>query len=365
MADKIKMYIKELREQKGMTQKELAEKMQVSFQTISKWENGVNMPDITHIPRLKDIFGVSTDVLLGLEPMEKEDWRRFDGIDYWNGNRKLFEIWKSLYWNEDYFTFLVKEVWKLDKPVDILDFGCGYGFLGMKFLPLVPEGSTYSGIELDTDEIARAESYFQSTPYSVQFMNEDIYDFQPEKKYDVVVALYLLSYVRQPEILLEKMKQALKPDGLLIVMDSNMEVEQAGFYSGLEREEEGQKRPDFTPVWVSEVSHRERDYRMGTKLPYLFKKSGLKNIQARISDRVTLYDPEDSDKKETNDIFRYVYENEDSYQGGHAYFTKRGASYQRASEYVEYYQKTKEYFETADSYAVKTSGLYFVYGRVE
>ena len=50
----MKLWIKELREQQGMTQKELAEKMQVSFQTISKWENGVNMPDITHIPRLAE-----------------------------------------------------------------------------------------------------------------------------------------------------------------------------------------------------------------------------------------------------------------------------------------------------------------------
>ena len=38
----MKLWIKELREQQGMTQKELAEKMQVSFQTISKWETGVS-----------------------------------------------------------------------------------------------------------------------------------------------------------------------------------------------------------------------------------------------------------------------------------------------------------------------------------
>lgn len=367
MKRKIKMNLKELRERQGMTQKELAEKMNVSFQTISKWENGVNLPDITHIPRMKDIFGVSADVLLGLEPVEKSDWewRKFDGIDYWNENRKLFQIWKSLYWNEDYFAFLVREVWKLNRPVDILDFGCGYGFLGMKFLPLVPAGSSYTGIELDTGEISKAKAYFQTTPYPYQFINQDIYQFQPEKQYDVVVALYLLSYVHHPEQFIEKMKKALKPGGLLIVIDSNMEVEQAGYFSGLEKEENGKKRPDFTSIWESEVSHQERDYRMGTKLPYLFKKCGLINIQARISDRVTLYDPKDPDKKEMNEIFRYVYENEDSYQGGIDYFTARGANYQKASEYVEYYQKTKEYFDSAEPFAVKTSGLYFVYANLD
>ena len=87
MGRQVKLCIKELREQRGMTQKELAEKMQVSFQTISKWENGVNMPDITNIPKLADLFEVSADVLLGLQPMEqKTDWRKFDGVDYWNTN---------------------------------------------------------------------------------------------------------------------------------------------------------------------------------------------------------------------------------------------------------------------------------------
>ena len=79
----MKLWIKELREQQGMTQKELAEKMQVSFQTISKWENGVNMPDITHIPRLAEVFSVSADVILGLEPMDKSvELRQFDNVDY-------------------------------------------------------------------------------------------------------------------------------------------------------------------------------------------------------------------------------------------------------------------------------------------
>lgn len=362
MERQIKIQIKELREQRGMTQKELAGKMQVSFQTISKWENGVNMPDITHVPKLAEIFGVSADIILGLETLKKKpDWRKFDGIDYWNGNRQLFKLWKSLYWNDDYFSFLVKEVWKMDRPVDILDFGCGFGFLGRKFLPLVPEGSSYTGIELDSNEIREAECFFQKTSYPYELIQQDIYLFEPEKKYDVVVALYLLTYVQHPEQLLEKMKASLKPDGMLLLIDSNKEVERAGYFSGLEREENGRKCPDFTEVWESEVSHRERDCRMGTKSPYLLKKAGFRNIQARISDKVILYDPTDESKKETNDIFRYVYEHEDSYQGGPEYFTARGTSYQKACEYVDYYRKTKEYFDSAEPFAVKTSGLYFVF----
>ena len=359
----MKLFIKELREQQNMTQKELADKLQISFQTVSKWETGVNLPDITHIPRLAEIFGVSTDVILGVEPIEKNTGiRKFDSVEYWNNNRELTKVWKSLYWNEDYFEFLVKKVWKWDKPIDILDFCCGYGYLGMKILPLVPSGSSYTGIELDVGQINEARSYFGQMPYQYEFIQENIYDYMPDKKYDLVVGLFLVSYIHNSEMLIEKMKQSLKPGGMLLLIDANYEVEQAGYFSGLEREENGMKCPDFSPVWEYEMSHQERDYKMGTKLPYLFKKCGLKNIQARISDMVQIYEPEDADKSAMNTIFRYVYENEDTFLKGVNYFTARGVTYQKASEYVDYYKKSKEYFDLESSMAVKTSGIYFVYG---
>ena len=273
----MKLFIKELREQQNMTQKELADKLQVSFQTVSKWENGVNLPDITHIPKLAEIFDVSTDVVLGLEPIEKNaGLRKFDSAQYWNNSRELTKIWKQLYWNDDYFEFLVKNVWKWNNPVEILDFGCGYGYLGMKFLPLLPRGSSYTGLELDEGQIAEAKGYFAQTPYSHKFIKENIYDYIPDKKYDLVVGLFLVSYFQSPEILIEKMRQSLKPGGMLLLIDANYLVEQSGYFSGLEKEENGVKCPDFAPVWEYEMAHHERDYRMGTKLPYLLKKIGLK-----------------------------------------------------------------------------------------
>jgi transcriptional regulator with XRE-family HTH domain len=74
----------------------------VPFHTISKWENGVNYPDITHIPRLSDIFGVSADVILGLVPFENKDERkRYDEVDFWADKRDVVKVWKNLYWNDD------------------------------------------------------------------------------------------------------------------------------------------------------------------------------------------------------------------------------------------------------------------------
>ena len=60
------------RKRLGMTQDALAEKLGVTAQAVSKWENDQSCPDITTLPKLAEIFGVSTDSLLGLEPPVKE-----------------------------------------------------------------------------------------------------------------------------------------------------------------------------------------------------------------------------------------------------------------------------------------------------
>ncbi len=50
-----------------LTQDQLAEKLGVTAQAVSKWENDQSCPDITMLPRLAEIFGISTDALLGIE----------------------------------------------------------------------------------------------------------------------------------------------------------------------------------------------------------------------------------------------------------------------------------------------------------
>ena len=61
-----------LRKKKGWSQEELAEKLAISRQSVSKWESGASVPDIDKILALSQIFGVSTDYLLKDE-MEETD----------------------------------------------------------------------------------------------------------------------------------------------------------------------------------------------------------------------------------------------------------------------------------------------------
>ena len=62
--------IKTLRKKRGITQEGLASALNVSSQAVSKWENGIGLPDITLLPALAGFFGVSTDELLGYNEAE-------------------------------------------------------------------------------------------------------------------------------------------------------------------------------------------------------------------------------------------------------------------------------------------------------
>ena len=59
--------IARLRREKGMTQEQLAGELGISYQAVSKWENELSSPDISALPLLADIFGVSIDALFGRE----------------------------------------------------------------------------------------------------------------------------------------------------------------------------------------------------------------------------------------------------------------------------------------------------------
>ncbi len=63
--------IKALRLKAGITQGMLAEELGVSFQTVSKWENGVCAPDIMMLPKLSVYFGVTIDELFDLTVAQK------------------------------------------------------------------------------------------------------------------------------------------------------------------------------------------------------------------------------------------------------------------------------------------------------
>ena len=59
--------ISQLRKEKGITQEDMAEKLGVTPQAVSKWENDISYPDILLLPKIAEMLGVTVDELLSGE----------------------------------------------------------------------------------------------------------------------------------------------------------------------------------------------------------------------------------------------------------------------------------------------------------
>ena len=75
--------IQSLRKSKGLSQEELADRVGVSRQAVSKWESEQAAPDLDKVVIMSDIFEVTTDYLLkGIEPVKADDHKTMaDVID--------------------------------------------------------------------------------------------------------------------------------------------------------------------------------------------------------------------------------------------------------------------------------------------
>ena len=73
---KVGSFLKELRKEKDITQEQLAEQLNVSGRTVSRWETGNNMPDISILVELADFYDVSIPEIIDgerkSETMNKE-----------------------------------------------------------------------------------------------------------------------------------------------------------------------------------------------------------------------------------------------------------------------------------------------------
>ena len=71
MAPTLGNKISELRRSKGITQEEIAEKLGVSPQAVSKWENDISCPDILLLPKIAEMLGVTVAELLSDKPKQQ------------------------------------------------------------------------------------------------------------------------------------------------------------------------------------------------------------------------------------------------------------------------------------------------------
>jgi len=78
--------IRDRRRAMDMTQEQLAERLGVTCQSVSRWENGMTYPDIEFLPLLADLFGITLDELMGhtktaMEQRLAKLWEEYEAID--------------------------------------------------------------------------------------------------------------------------------------------------------------------------------------------------------------------------------------------------------------------------------------------
>jgi ubiquinone/menaquinone biosynthesis C-methylase UbiE len=198
---------------------------------------------------------------------------------------------REFMWNADYFAFLVEKVWRLERPVNIVDFGCGWGFMCAMFMPLLPPGSTYTGIDKGKKLIEAARAQFGGKGLCATFIEADILDIQLQAHYDIAVCHTVLQHMPDALVVMEIMKNSVRQGGMVLCIEIDRNVANAGLYFGRIDYNELNTLGILQKLWVNDRKHGKGDSNIGTKLPAYMHKIGLHDIGVRVSDYVQFIDP--------------------------------------------------------------------------
>lgn len=291
---RIQLQLAKLRKARNMTQQELSDIVGTSCQNISKWENGTTTPDITMLPVLSDFFQVSVDELLGLVPLKDERYQP-EGTDtekFWDEHLEYLLRTRKTGWNVDYLQFLIRDVWKIDHPVNVLDCGCGYAYMALLLIPLLPKGSTYTGVDFSRELISHGASLLKKAGIEGKLLQEDFCQMRMGRRYDVVLCQSVLRHIGDSHVFIKKMIESGTSEALLICIDSNRELESAGLYiEGMDYA----KLCDHQGAWKhwkKEKENGDRDYAAAMRNAFVMRELGLNNVQVRMNDRMSFVCPE-------------------------------------------------------------------------
>ncbi|SEN96197.1 bifunctional 2-polyprenyl-6-hydroxyphenol methylase/3-demethylubiquinol 3-O-methyltransferase UbiG [Paenibacillus sp. OV219] len=226
---------------------------------------------------------------------------------YWDNKIEYLSKTRWLNYNDDYLNFLLRSVWNISSPVRIIDFGCGYGYLGTKLMPLLPEGSTYTGVDAGRKLIDYAQETFQNAPFQTEFILGDIQEMDFDPKYDVVVCHAFLLHVENPKEILRKMINCLVDQGRIICFEPHWISSMASYYL------DGHYPSDVVQLgFLQELFERDaqrsgKDGNVGIKLPIYLSQLGVRQIECRVSDRVNFLNPK-SDSEENGALYNSLKE---------------------------------------------------------
>lgn len=206
MKDVLARNINRCRKEKGLTQDELAQKLGLTFQAVSKWENAQTMPDIALLPELSRALDVSVDKLLGFASQNKpvtiyeEEYKTADY--YWG-----LEPSKACY--------RILELMPPTRPLKLLDIGCGEGKDAVFF---ARNGYDVTAFDVSDAGIEKTKRLADRIGVRVNVFKADILDYRLNSGFDILFSSGVLHYIK-PDYrnkIFANYKQHTNPDGLHI-----------------------------------------------------------------------------------------------------------------------------------------------------
>jgi tellurite methyltransferase len=204
MKEKMARNISRYRKERGLTQEELAQRLKLSFQAVSKWENAQTMPDISLLPELSKALGVSIDKLIGYVSQDEQ-----------------VSIYEEEYKNNGYYwgvepnsaCFQLIQLMPPTTHLKLLDIGCGEGKDAVFF---ARNGYEVTAFDISDAGIEKTKRLADKIGVHVNVFKADILDFRLDSNFDVIYSSGVLNYIK-PEYrdeLFSNYKQFTNPNGL-------------------------------------------------------------------------------------------------------------------------------------------------------
>lgn len=175
--------IYESRKIMGVTQEVLADKLGITPQSISRWENGQSRPDVDMLPKLAAIFGTTIDALFGYHAENlkitqyEEKYRRYSC--YWGSRVKK----------------IAREILGLMPPTQlrtVLEIGCGNGEESVFF---ARNGYVVSAFDIDEGALNEANRLAKEVGVDVNFFRADLLNYRIENNFDVIYSSDFVHYI--------------------------------------------------------------------------------------------------------------------------------------------------------------------------
>ncbi|HFJ9474694.1 methyltransferase [Bacillus thuringiensis] len=225
----------------------------------------------------------------------------------WNSKLAYLKNTRDLYYNSDYVSFLVNSVWKISEPVHVVDYGCGYGYLGLLLMPLLPEGSKYTGIDSGETLLAEARELFRSLPYESEFLEGDAIEIELNDTYDIAICHAFLLHMTTPETMLQKMIHSVKKGGKIICFEPHWISNMASYLLDGEKQSEFIQLGVLQKLFENDTQRNGKDGNIGMKIPIYLSELGVKNIECRVSDKVNFLDS-NMHHNDKNDLYQSLKE---------------------------------------------------------